>query len=153
MRGQGATHGSSLPIGRLQQRHALGGNGLLAAGGPDAFAGLGLQANTLNLDVENLGQALPNRLPMWKEFWTLREDDTVDVDNLPAQSGYGVERNFEHFARETPLVFRVRVGKHLAYVAQRDGAEQRVDHGMHEGVGVAMANRLPIMRNIDAAQA
>ena len=52
----------SLTQHRLQQRHALGGDGLLAADGADAFAGLGLEADALGLDAEDVGQPLADGL-------------------------------------------------------------------------------------------
>ena len=91
-------------------------------------------------------------LAMGQELGTLGEDDAVDVDDLPAQRGHGVERGGEHFGRIAAAVVGIGVGKHLADVAQGGGAEQGVDHGVQQGVAVAVADRLPIVGNIDAAQ-
>ena len=54
--------------------------------GPDALAGLGLKADALGVDAEDVGQALADGLAMGKQLGTLGEDDAVDVDDFPAES-------------------------------------------------------------------
>ena len=120
--------------------------------GADALARLGLQADALGLDAEDVGQPLADGLAMGEELGTLGEDDAVDVDDLPAQRGHGVQRGGEHFGRVAAAVLGVGVGEHLAHVAQGGRAQQGVDHGVQQRVGVAMADRLPIVGNVDAAQ-
>ena len=58
----------------------------------------------------------------------------------------------QHFGRVAAAVLGVGVGEHLAHVAQGGGAQQGVDQGVQQRVGVAMADRLPIVGNVDAAQ-
>ena len=58
--------------------------------GADALAGLGLQADALGLDAEDVGHPLADGLAMGQELGTLGEDDAVEVDDLPAQRGDGV---------------------------------------------------------------
>ena len=66
---------------RFQQCDALGGNRIFQTDRPKVLAGLGLQADTLQLDAEDVGQALANRLTMRGQLGPLGEDDAVDVDD------------------------------------------------------------------------
>ena len=65
----------------------------------------------------------------------------------------GVQGGSEHFGRIAAAVLGIGVGEHLADVAQGGGAEQGVDHGVQQHVAVAVADRLPIVGNADAADA
>ena len=91
-------------------------------------------------------------LAVGEQLGTLGEDDAVDVDDLPAQGGHGLQGGGEHFGRIAAAVLGVGVGEHLADVAQGGGAEQGVDHGVQQGVAVAVADRLAVVGNVDAAE-
>jgi hypothetical protein len=143
---------SRLSLFGLQQRDALGGNGFFIADGADALAGLCLQTDALDFDVEDVGQPLADDLAMGEKLGTLCEDDAVDVDDSPAERRHGVNGSGEHFGGIASSVFGIGIGIHLADIAQRGRAEERVDHGMKQGIAVAMPDRLPIVRNIDAAE-
>ena len=54
--------------------------------------------------------------------------------------------------RTAAAVGGIGVGKHLSNVAQGGGPEQGVDHGVQQGVGVAVAHRLVIVGDVDAAK-
>ena len=58
----------------------------------------------------------------------------------------------EHVHRVAAAVRLVRIGKKLADVAGRRRSEERIDDRVEEDVGVAMADKLPVMRDVDAAE-
>ena len=50
------------------------------------------------------------------------------------------------------LVLRVALGKVVADVAERGGAEERIGDRVAERVGIGMARKSAIVRNLNAAQ-
>ena len=58
----------------------------------------------------------------------------------------------EHLGRVAVAVGVVGVRERAADVGQGGGAEQGVGHGVEQHVGVAVADQLPVVRHVDAAQ-
>ena len=96
--------------------------------------------------------ALADGLAVGEQLGPLGENDAVDIDDVPAEQFHRFEDVGEHFARVAAAVFGIGVGIHQPDVAQGGGPQQGVDHRVQQRVGVAMADRLPIVGNIHAAQ-
>jgi len=124
----------------------------LPADRPDAFGGLGLHTHPIGIDVEDFGQAPADGLLVGAQPGPLGEDDAIDVADLPAGLGGGLSSLTEHFCRVATPVGRVGVGKPLADVAQGRRPEHRVGHRVQEHVGIAVADQLPVVGNVDPTQ-
>jgi len=57
----------------------------------------------------------------------------------------------QHIRRLSAAIGLVGIRKHLADIAERRRAEQGIGDRMQQHVGIAMSNRVLVMRNVDAA--
>ena len=82
----------------------------------------------------------------------LREDDHVQVDNLPARAVQPGQRLRQEQLRVGVLPPRVGVGVRVADVAEAGRPQQRVGDGVQHHVGVAVADQAAAVLDADAAQ-
>lgn len=137
----------------LQQRDALGYNDFFTTDFANGFAGLGLKPHLLRVDAEYLRHPPPHLGLVRTQFRPFGEDDAVHVGDLPAGGGDRIPGGGEHLGGVTPPVGRVGIREHLADVAQGRGTEHGVGEGVQKRVGIAVADRLPIVWNSQPAQA
>jgi len=136
----------------LQQDHALGFYGLFQPHRSDVLAGLALDAYTLYVDAQYLGDPLADLLPVRQQFWALGEDHAVQIDDPPAQRQHCIPGGGKHFGRIAAAVDRIGIGKQLADIAQGGCSQQGVDHGVQQRVAVAVADQRAIVGNDDSTQ-
>ena len=79
-------------------------------------------------------------------------DHAVEVHDAVTGLGHFCGGGRQHLGRVAAAVGRVGVREHAADIGQGGRAEQGVGHGMQQHVGVAVADELPVVRHIDAAQ-
>ena len=96
-------------------------------------------------------------LVLWADIGsaTLRllgEDDTVEVADLPSCLGRKVSDVPKHVGRIAATVGLVGIGEQLADVPQRGRSQQGVCHRVQQYVGIAVADRGPIVGYVDPAQ-
>jgi hypothetical protein len=58
----------------------------------------------------------------------------------------------EHFGGVSVAVGRIGIREHFANIAQGGRAEQSVSDGVQQYVGIAMADEVAIVRNLDSTQ-
>ena len=87
-----------------------------------------------------------------RQFWPFGVDDAIEVHDAKAGLGDFCGGGGQHFGRIAASVGRIRVGEQAADIGQGGGSQQRVGDRMQQHVGVAVADKLPVVRHIDSAQ-
>ena len=114
-----------------------------------AFARLAFEPDPLGLDLQDVGNPLANGLAIGQELGPLGEDNAIDVDDPKSNRRHGIAGGDQHLGRVAAAVGRIRIGKHLADVAQGGRPQKSVGYGVEQGVGIAMADHLPVMGDVD----
>ncbi len=86
---------------------------------------------------------------MWQEPRTLGMNNAIDIHNPPPNGGNGFARCSEHLGRVAPPIGRFGIREHLPHITECSSSEQGINHGMQQDIGIAMANQVAIMWNID----
>src|SRR5215203_2746279 len=123
----------------VQRRDGQRRNPLPAAHEADPLARRELHVHHAGVHTRRLRQAGTHLVTEWVELWLLTDDGGVDVRRRVT----GVGELLAHGAQKTERVgvtpALVGVGKVLADVAEAGRSEQRVDDGVGQDVGVAVA--------------
>ena len=106
----------------------------------------------MRADAEDAGDAMADGVFVVGELRAFGVDDAVEVHDAVAGVGDFVRRRSQHVGRVAAAVRFLRVGEQAADVGQGGGAEQGVGDRMEQHVGVAVADEVPIVRHVDAAQ-
>lgn len=130
----------------------MGCDGLFGSNRPDSFARLGFDANLLRVDVKQLGQLLLYFYFDIGKFRALRKDNAIDIGDDEASLPHTLVGEVQHLAGVSIMVGGLGIWEHLADIAQRRRAQDRIGDSMQEDVRIAVADRMPIVRNIDPAQ-
>ena len=84
-----------------------------------------------------------------RQFWPFCVNDAIEVHDLKTGlEGLG-ESGGQHLGRIAAAIGWVCIGKQAADVGQGGGAEDRIGDRMEQNIGVAMSDKLPVMRHID----
>ncbi len=139
--------------GRFQQSYAACFDYLLAAYRADSFSSLGFEADLEGAHAKDTCDSMADRVLMVGQFWTFGQHDAIDVRD--AETGFpDFGRGCgKHLGRIAAAVGRIGIGKHSANIGQRRRAQQRIGNGVQQHVGVAMTDKLPVVRHVDATQA
>lgn len=79
-------------------------------------------------------------------------DYRIEIHN-PVAGGHDVLVGLlQHFSRIASPVDFVGVGEKLANIAQRRGSQQGIGHGMQQRIGIAMPDRMLVVRHFNPAQ-
>ena len=89
---------------------------------------------------------------MWKDFGPLGENHAIQIHDPPSGRHHPLQARPQHFGRITPPIGRIGVGKKFADIAQSGRSKQGVGDGVQEHIGIAVAQRLPIMGDGDSPQ-
>ena len=101
-------------------------------------------------DSQDLRHATANGRSIRHQLRLLGVHDAIQIDNRQARFPHSVVRRSEHVRRVPPPVCGVRVGEHLADVAQRTAAEHGIRDGVQQHVRIAMPREVPVERNVAA---
>jgi hypothetical protein len=123
-----------------------------AADGTGAFTGLRLQANLHRTNPENSGDSMANCVLVIRQLRSLGVYNAIEVDYPVTGFQYFGGSQLEHFGRIAAPVRFLRIGKHAANIRQCCPAQYSVGHGVQKHIGIAVTHKLPIMRDIHAAQ-
>jgi hypothetical protein len=120
----------------LEQNDYVGdGGGVLRK----AFGGLALDADVVDVEREEIGDALAHLAGDGDDFGLVHDEDAIDVDDFEADEGDLFECGAEEDGGVRALPFGVGWGEEGADVAGRDGAEEGVGDGVEEEVAVGVA--------------
>ena len=132
----------------------MGGDRFAAADGVDAFVGLALDADAIDVDAERRGDVRAHRVDVRPRASALRAM-TVDVDvaDLEALLARRSRRRARSRSRLDASFQRGSVSGKWRPMSPRHGrAENRVGHRVADDVGVRMAERAAVGRNRHAAE-
>jgi hypothetical protein len=138
--------------GRFQQRHAAGFDNFLVANRPSAFAGFCLKPDLKRAKSQDARDTMANRVLVIRQFWPLGVNDAIEVHNLISGFGHLCSGNRQHLGRIATPIGRVRIRKQSADIGQGGSAEQSVGHRMQQDIGIAVTDKLSVMRHIDASK-
>src|SRR3990172_1471629 len=122
-----------------QEGHGDGGDPFAAAYGADPLVGRGLDVDPDRVQPQRLADRLPHLRQVRRQLRPLRDERGVHVPRpVPGLLHRGADLS-EEAAAVGPRVGRVVRRVALADVPQAGGAEEGVDDGVEEDVGVAVA--------------
>ena len=130
----------------------MGGYAGAVAGEPELFLSRGLYADLAGLQAGGAGDVRAHFVYIGREPGPLRYDRGVDVGDgisLRAQDARNLGQELE---AARPGVALVRVRETLPYVAERRGAEQGVHYGVYQHIRVRMAEKAPLVGDINPAE-
>jgi hypothetical protein len=87
-----------------------------------------------------------------RQFWPFGVDDAIEVHDAKAGLGNFRGRDGQHFGRIAASVGWLGIRKQSADIWQGSAAEQCVGYCMQQHVGVAVTDKLSVMRYIDASE-
>jgi hypothetical protein len=102
--------------------------------------------------MQNPGDSVSDGIVVIGQLGSLGMDDAIKVYNLITSVCDLRGGRRQHLGRVALSVGLVGIWKHLSDVAQGGRAQQGVGHGVQQNVGIAMADKLPVVRHVDAAQ-
>jgi hypothetical protein len=82
----------------------------------------------------------------------LSKDDAIEVDDAKPGGGDLLPGDLQHFTRVASAISLLGVGKQLANVAQRGGSQQGVGDGVQQDIGIAMADQVLVVGDVDPAE-
>jgi hypothetical protein len=136
---------------QLEKYNAARFNQLIPAHRSYAFACLGFETYLVRAQSEYSGDAVSDRIVVIGQLRALGMDDAIKIHNLITGIRDFRGGDGKHLGRVALRVGLVRIWKHASDVAQGGSPQQRVGHGVQQNVGVAMADKLPVVRHVDAA--
>lgn len=89
---------------------------------------------------------------MRRQSGALCKHNTVNIDNAESRVRNLLSGDLQHLARVAASIRRIGVREQFTDIAQRSGAQQGIRHRVQQRIGVGMADRMPIVRQRDAAQ-
>jgi len=105
----------------------------------EAFGGLALDADVVDVDAEEVGDALAHLSRERDDLGAVHDEDAVDVDDLEADEGDFFERGFEENGGVGALPLGVGGGEEGADVSGGYGSEEGVGDGVEEEIAVGVA--------------
>jgi hypothetical protein len=130
----------------------MGFDQLLAPYGADAFAGLGFDSNLVRVQAQDSGEAVADGVVIIGEFGSFGVDDAVEIYDMVSGLVDAGSSGTQHIGRVAATIRGFRVREQSANIGQCGSTEDRVDHGVEQHIGVAVADELPVVRYIDAPQ-
>lgn len=116
------------------------------------FAGFGFYADLFFRHAEDFGDSIANCVSVWAYFGPLSENDAIQVHDLVAGGANASGGLGQHVGRVAVFVGWVSVGEHFADVADGGGTEEGIRDGVQEYVGVAVADGVLVVRDVEAAE-
>ncbi len=117
----------------------------------EAFGGLALDADVVDVDAEEVGDALAHLAGQGNDLGAVHDEDAVDVDDFEADEGDLFERGLEEEGGVGALPLGVGGGEEGADVAGGDCAEEGVGDGVEEEVAVGVAGEAFGVIDLEAA--
>jgi hypothetical protein len=87
-----------------------------------------------------------------RQFWPLGVDDAIEVHHAKAGLGNLCCRGGQHFGRVAAPIGGLGVRKQAANIGQGGGSQYGVGYRVQQDIGVAMADKLSVMRHVDSPQ-
>ena len=112
----------------------------------------GLQSDALDLDAENVGQPLTNRLAVREQLGALGKDDAVHIADPPAERTHVGQRAAVSISAESRPRFSGSVSGNIWPMSPSAAAPSRASTKRVRCVGVAVAHGLAVVRNVHAAE-
>ena len=104
-----------------------------------AFRGLALDADVVDVEVEEVSDALSHFPCDGDDFWGMHDEDAIDVDDLEADQGDFFEGGAEEDGGVGAFPLGIGWREEGADVTGGDGSEQGVGDGMEEKIAVRVA--------------
>lgn len=133
-----------------QHDHSRGDRGA-GADLTDAFAGLGFDADLIDVDVQVPCDDLSHRIDVRCHLGTFGQDDRVQVADFHARVMNAPDRFDQKVDAVAATVGWIVVRKQPPDIFRRDRSQQRVGDRVQQHVGVAVPDRMHLGRHIDPA--
>jgi hypothetical protein len=136
----------------FQQHYAFGRQGLFATDGAEPFAGLCLKTDLAGFKLQDLGNSLTDLHLERAKFWAFGKHDAVEIYDLVTSVGDLLVGQAEHLGRVATTVGGLGIGEQFADVPDGRRTQQRIGDGVQQHIGVAVAEQVAIMGQVDPAQ-
>src|SRR5262249_32275156 len=134
--------------GQADGRSRHGGNAFAASGEAELLAGGRLDADAIDRDAGDLGDALAHGVAMRTDLRGLAHDGEIEVDDAAAALRHALDRELQETVRGGTLPPRIARRKVRADVAVGERAENRVDQRMQPDVGVRVTGDAALVRDL-----
>jgi hypothetical protein len=135
----------------LQQGNTTGHDYLFASDHADTFACLRLEPDLERADAKDAGDAMPDRVLVIGQFWSFRVYHAIEIHDPIASLGDFRRGRRQHIGRIATAVRGVGVGEQAANIGQGGRPEKRIGHRVQQHIGVAVPDKLSVVRHVDAA--
>ncbi len=129
----------------MQQHHSPRGHSMSVSNRPDS--------HLINRQVKHRRDGLPHGRQMRSHFGPFGQDHAVEVHNVHSMMSNPYQRFVHEIGTVAASILRIVIGKQLADVRFGNGTQQRVGNGVKQDVRIAMADRVDVGWNVDAADA
>ena len=135
-----------------KQGHGLSRNTLFATLKAQVLSRGGLYAHLIDFDAHSKGQVFTHLIAERRKLGSLRRNDAIDIDNIEAQFAHMIRNMRQQHHGIGARIRWVGIRKEFADITRTRSAEQRVGDCMRKHVGIGMAQKPLMMRNVDTAQ-
>lgn len=115
------------------------------------LAGFGFEPDIFRCRAQNAGHALPHRRLVLSELRLLGKNNAVEIDQMETSGLHLLPGPREHVRGVTSAIDLVGIGEHIANITKRRSTEQGIGNGVQQNVRVAVADRVPVVRNVHSA--
>ena len=136
----------------MQCRGRLCRDALAPAGKAELFRGRRLDRNTTGRQPADFRDPGTHGLPVRADLRRLADERQVDMGDLAATRYDGIDSLFQEEIGRRALPLRIGGREVAADVSVGKRAENRVGDGVEADIGVGMAGKRPLMRDLDAAK-
>ena len=122
-----------------EQNDGIGGDGFAASDGANFFAGFGFDVDLCGRDLEEAGELVADQRFPGREFGLFGVDGAVEVKDMPVAALEGMENGLEQGCGVGVEEGGVGIGEPFADISECGSAEECIDDGVKEYVGIAVA--------------
>jgi hypothetical protein len=95
---------------------------------------------------------MANGVLVIRQFWPFGVDDAIEVRNGKTGLGNSCSSGCQHFGRIATSIGGLGIRKQPADIRQGGSSQQCVRDRVQQHIGIAVADKLSVMRHIDASQ-
>jgi hypothetical protein len=143
---------SGLLFSAFDESDGVHGDSYARTRGIHFFIGLPFDPDIGDVKARQFRHPAADILHAARQPGTLADHDGVDVDDRTAGTGKFGHRRLEQRGGIGPAPFFIGIGKMRTDVAERGGAQKRVDDGVNKDVGIGMAFESGFAGKFDPAE-
>jgi hypothetical protein len=130
----------------------LGLGGTAFAYGADVLGGFEFDGDEAGVEFEGVGEFFADLLTKFLEFGAFQDYGGIDICDFIAFSGGKIASVAQEDETVATLPSGIRIGEVHTDIAQGDSAEDRVGNSVREHIGIGVAFKAEVGRDVDTAE-